>query len=298
MRRAQDQFHRLITASVTTILIFVLLLPCGCSEDKDDDNPITPGGSDPIPMVLIPAGTFRMGNVTDHPRGLPGEKPVHDVTISHAFLMSETEITQAQYQAVMGDNPSEHIGDDLPVEYLTWYEAADFCNRLSVQEGLDTCYSGIGLGATAVCDFSASGYRLPTEAEWEYACRGGTETDLQTGDLTNPDCTPVDPEMDRAGWYCGNATDSARAVGQKQANGYGLYDMHGNVWEMCWDWYDSNYYSASPASDPRGPAETGNRVIRSGTYFHYAVFCRSSFRHSFIPHKRTKGLGFRIVRTQ
>ncbi len=280
------------------LVVLALLLSAGCTEDKEDDNPVVPSGNDPFSMVLIPAGTFAMGNVTDHPRGLPGEKPAHDVTISQAFLMSATEVTQAQYVAVMGENPSEYIGDDLPVEYLTWYEAADFCNRLSLQEGRDTCYTNLGLSKTAVCDFSANGYRLPTEAEWEYACRGGTDTDFHTGNMTNPDCTPVDAEMDLAGWYCGNANDSPRAVAQKQANAYGLYDMHGNVWEMCWDAYDGSYYSSSPNTDPRGPTETGSRVIRSGAFFHYAVFCRSSFRHSFIPHKRTKGLGFRVVRRQ
>jgi len=285
MRLFQSYFMQTMRFSLITAMACALIMTSGCTEDENnDDNPITPSGNDPIPMVLVPAGTFNMGNITDHPRGIPSEKPVHEVTISQAFLMSKTEVTQAQYIAVMGDNPSKFIGDDLPVEYLTWYEAANFCNRLSLQEGLDTCYTGVGLMTTAVCDFSANGYRLPTEAEWEYACRGGTETDLFTGDVTNPDCTPVDPKMDPAGWYCGNANDSSRVVALKSPNSYGLYDMHGNVAEMCWDWRDNAYYSSSPVVDPQGPSDTGLRVIRGGNWFQYVIFCRSSLRHGVIPH--------------
>ena len=286
------------SASVGFVGICAVLMLATCS-DNEDDSPVTPSGNgydyDTTMMALIPAGTFRMGNITNNSYGDSDEKPVHEVTITQPFWMSRTEVTQAQYEAVMGTNPSKFKGADLPVERVSWYEAVEFCNALSQQEGLDTCYSGSG--SNTVCDFTANGYRLPTEAEWEYACRGGEETDFYTGNMTNSSCNPLDPALDRAGWYCGNADDSTRTVGQKEPNGFGLYDMHGNVNEWCWDWFDSDFYAASPAEDPRGPGSGTRRVLRGGSWVFFARFCRSAGRYTKDPDNRNFNFGFRFVRT-
>ena len=246
-------------------------------------------------MLLIPAGSYRRGNITDHPTGDVGEKPVREVTITRPFLMGRTPVTQQQYERVTGDNPSGFRGPDLPVEQVTWYEAVEFCNELSRQEGLQPCYSGSG--ETIVCDFTANGYRLPTEAEWEYACRAGTETDFYTGNLTHPASSPLDPALDRAGWYAGNIGRTTHAVGAKEPNAFGLYDMHGNVWEWCWDWSDGDYYTTGPAEDPRGPQTGHMRILRGGSWYHPARQCRSAYRTRGRPDTRVNTSGFRIVRS-
>ncbi len=244
-------------------------------------------------MVLIPAGTFRMGNITNHPDGWAEEKPVHEVTITRPFLIGPTEVTQEQYEAVMGSNPSNFKGADLPVERVSWYEAVEFCNELSRQEGRDLCYSGGG--TSILCDFTANGYRLPTEAEWEYACRAGTETDFHTGNMTSP--WGFDPALDRAGWFNQNSGLTTHPVGGREPNAFGLYDTHGNVWEWCWDWYGDGYYAASPADDPRGPASGTSRVRRGGSYNYFARYFRSAARLDGSPGGRSNTRGFRFVRT-
>jgi formylglycine-generating enzyme required for sulfatase activity len=246
-------------------------------------------------MLLIPAGTFRMGNITDHPDGLEHEQPVHEVTITRPFLMAPIPVTQAQYEAVMAGNPSHFKGPDLPVEQVSWYEAVEFCNELSRREGLEPCYSGSG--EDILCDFTANGYRLPTEAEWEYACRAGAETDYHTGNMTHSGDSPLDPALDRVGWYRGNSGESTHPVGEKESNAIGLYDMHGNVWEWCWDWHGGNYYASSPVEDPRGPALGSARVLRGGSWRSLARYCRSASRGGSGPDSRYYGHGFRIVRS-
>jgi formylglycine-generating enzyme required for sulfatase activity len=282
-----------VITKIAVILLTAIIVFAGCRKD-DDGNPLTPNGA--RNMVLIPARTFRMGNLTNNPIGDPDEKPAHTVTITQLFHMNRTEVTQAQWKTVMGSNPSYFKGDSLPVERVSWYDAVEYCNRLSKSEGLDTCYRGSGRSTT--CDFTANGYRLPTEAEWEYACRGWTETDFYTGNITNSGCTPLDPALNRAGWYCGNENTKTRNVGLKEPNAFGLFDMHGNVWEWCWDWYSDSYFTANPAIDPRGPARGSYRVLRGGSWFDYAGICRSSSRYSFIdPDLRFNYIGFRIVKT-
>jgi formylglycine-generating enzyme len=279
-----------------TFAILLIIVAVGCS-DKNDKLPVAPNGNtyDPQIMVLIPAGTFRMGNITEHPEGWVFESPVHEVTITRPFLMARTEVTQEQYEAVMGSNPSNFKGPDLPVERVSWYEAVEYCNELSRQDGLDPCYSGSG--ASIVCDFTANGFRLPTEAEWEYACRAGTETDFHTGNMTHSGSSPIDPALDRAGWYGGNCGSTTHPVGEKEPNAFGLYDMHGNVYEWCWDWYSGNYYASSPAEDPRGPASGSDRVVRGGSWGFSAGGCRSAGRGSDLPVFRNYNFGFRLVRT-
>jgi len=292
-------------AGVTVVALCAILVITGCTK-KDDNGPVAPNGNgyDQNKMALIPAGTFRMGDIIG--TGYDNEEPVHEVTITRSFLMARTEVTQEQYEAVMGSNPSYYNGPDLPVERVNWYDAVEFCNELSRQEGLDPCYSGSD--SSIACDFTANGYRLPTEAEWEYACRAGTETDFYTGNMTHSDSSPLDPALDRAGWYGGNSGRTTHPVGEKEANAFGLYDMHGNVYEWCWDWYGSGYYATSPAEDPRGPATgpaTGpasgrgsTRVLRGGACYFDARSCRSARRFHDYPDVRFNYLrGFRLVRT-
>jgi sulfatase modifying factor 1 len=245
-----------------------------------------------IEMVPIPAGTFQMGNTGAY-SGFLGEKPVRSVTISRDFLMSAYEITQKQYEEVMGTNPSYFKGENLPVETVSWYDAVEYCNKLSEMEGLEKCYSGSGV--SIVCDWNANGYRLPTEAEWEYAAKSGTTTDFYNGDLTNAGgCTPINANLDNIGWYCGNANDKTQEVGKKVPNAFGLYDMSGNVLEWCWDWFAS--YTSSSETDPKGPTTGSDRVIRGGSWSDSAYRCRSADRLADKAFRRYFNIGFRVVR--
>ncbi len=249
-----------------------------------------PGG-----MVLIPAGSFRMGNITNNSSGGDDEKPVHKVTITRPFLMGKTEVTQAQWKAIMRSNPSDFKGDKLPVENIGWEDAVAFCNKLSKEEKLNACYSGSG--AKTRCDFRANGYRLPTEAEWEYACRAGTKTDFHTGNMTSE--TGNDPALNIAGWYDGNSGGKTHKTGLKKPNAFGLYDMHGNVYEWCWDWYDASYYKSGAITDPKGPSTGTLRVLRGGSWGGSStIYCRSAYRHHLTdPNYRSYSRGFRYVRT-
>ena len=244
-------------------------------------------------MVLIPAGTFLMGNTGSY-SGSDAyyEKPIHSVTISRDYLLGKYEVTQKQFVDVIGTNPSYFKGDSLPVETLWWYEAVDFCNKLSEKEGLQSCYSGTS--DAIVCDWNANGYRLPTEAEWEYACKAGTTTDFYNGSLTNANCSPLDTNLDKIGWYCGNEHSKTRNVGQKEPNYFGLYDMSGNVWEWCWDWYGD--YTNIAVTDPRGASSGTSRVLRGGSIGNNARECRSSTRGIAFPDDRLPYYGFRICR--
>lgn len=245
-----------------------------------------------IEKVLIPAGTFQMGSTGAY-LGSSDEFPVHTVTISRAFYMSKYEVTQKQYQAVMGNNPSYFAGETLPVERVTWYNAVAFCNVLSQLEGKTPCYTVNGTNVT--CNWDANGYRLPTEAEWEYAAKAGTTTDFYNGSLTNPSCTPIDANLDNIAWYCGNSNETTHPVGQKQPNAFGLYDMTGNVWEWCWDWW-SNSYSSTTVIDPTGASTGSYRVYRGGSWYGNADQCRSTYREYRTPSFNYDYIGFRIVR--
>jgi formylglycine-generating enzyme required for sulfatase activity len=267
------------------LFFFICLLLPGCSEDEKHVASIG------IDMALVPAGAFQMG-VNTSPGGQE-EKPVHTVTLTRPFLLGCSEVTQAQWKAVMGTEPSWFRGDSLPVEQVSWFDAVAFCNRLSRLEGFQACYAGSD--STITCDFSKNGYRLPTEAEWEYACRSGTTTDFSTGNMTNPVGCLLDSALDRVGWYCGNADGETQKLRRKQPNAFGLYDMHGNVWEWCWDWYGA--YEATPAADPRGPATGTTRVLRGGDFHYYAWGCRSNLRDHGSADTGIFYLGFRVART-
>jgi len=231
-------------------------------------------------MVRIPGGSFLLGSE----KGYDDEKPVNTVTVS-AFEMSAMEITQGQYRGVTDTNPSYFkLDDNSPVERVNWKDAVTFCNRLSERVGLEPCYNL----ATGACDFSKSGFRLPTEAEWEYACRAESGLDYNLGD--------GESALDRAGWYQRNSQEKTHPAGQKTANTWGLYDMHGNVWEWCNDWYDKGAYQANPGKDPAGPHAGKEKILRGGGWLDTPKDSRSAKRRSYDPEKNYSDIGFRIVR--
>jgi len=264
-----------------------ICLMCGCapSEERATGLPIvkTKTGSD---MVLIPAGEFAMGSA----RGKPDEAPVHKVKID-SFLMDRTEVTQQQFGRLMRNNPSpSHFqGTNRPVEQVGWGEAARYCNLRSQEEGLEPCYDE----TTAKCNFAATGYRLPTEAEWEYACRAGATGDYGCGD---------DPrQLPQHGWFAENAGKTTQPVARKKPNAWGLFDMQGNVAEWCNDIYDPLYYPKSPAANPRGPDDGERYVLRGGAWNVNADGCRASARRSESPGFQDAcfardAIGFRCVR--
>jgi formylglycine-generating enzyme required for sulfatase activity len=246
-------------------------------------------------LVLISAGEFTMGSPDSDPDAVAFQKPQHRVRITRPFCLGATEVTQGQYQAVTGANPSHFKGsEDLPVETVSWLDAIDYCNALSRKEGLTPFYRVQG-ETVEVPDWNGTGYRLPTEAEWEYACRAGSTTRYSFGD-------------DAAGlgafaWYSGNSRTLnvrlSQPVGQKRPNAWGLYDMHGNVEEWCWDGYEADYYSKKPpAADPLGPSQAASRVNRGGCWRLSPQRCRSAFRVGHAPGNRSALLGFRVARVQ
>jgi formylglycine-generating enzyme required for sulfatase activity len=213
---------------------------------------------------LIPAGTFQMGSNS----GVSSETPVHTVTISRAFYLQRTEVTQAQWSAVMGTNVSypASCGDTCPVDLLHWNDIQTFLQRLNASTQ----------GVT---------YRLPAEAEWEYAARAGTTADTYGA-------------LDAIAWYDSNSAGKMHPVAGKQANAWGLYDMIGNVWEWVSDWYDSSYYAVSPTLDPPGPTSGATRVLRGGAWNRSASVARAASRNSNYPAQNQLNYGFRLVRTQ
>ena len=221
-------------------------------------------------LVPIPAGEFQMGSPESETYRLSVETQ-HRVRITKPFYLSAYEVTQEQYEQVMGNNPSlVDKGANKPVDSVFWHDAVAFCRKLSEHEGEE--------------------YRLPTEAEWEYACRAGTSTAYSFGDNES--------QLGQYAWYAENSADTTHAVGQKLPNAWGLYDMHGNVWEWCQDWIGP--YSnerQKEVSDPVGPASGEFRVLRGGSFTHLPMSGRSAYRSSNLPDSRYVTNGFRLART-
>ena len=262
----------------------------------------------PIPenFVFVPGGTFTMGRTTGS--GNSDELPTHTVTLN-SFYIGKYEVTQSEYSQYMQPSYSwtsnYGLGDNYPAYYVSWYAILKYCNLRSMAEGLTPVYSISGstnpanwgsvptsnnsTWNAAICNWNATGYRLPTEAEWEYAARGRTN---------NPDYLySGSNDINAVAWYQGNnSPNGSKPVGTKAPNGISTYDMSGNVWEWCWDWYSSSYYSSSPSSNPTGPTSGSDRVRRGGSWSSNAYNCRAADRNHGYPNGSYYGIGFRICR--
>ncbi len=277
------------------VLLLVAVVGCGNSDTSPDEQAVKPEADtvestnaatvepqdssqdqtqagDPIvnsigmSFVSIPAGTFTMGEGS----------AAHQVTLTKAFEIGVYEVTQEQYEQVMGTNPSNFKGPQNPVETVSWDDAVAFCRKLSE------------MPAEKKAGYV---YRLPTEAEWEYACRAGTTTVYSFGDSES--------DLGYYAWYddhFGNPTaGTTHPVGGKKPNAWGLYDMHGNIYEWCQDWYGD--YPSGPVTDPTGAASGSYRVYRGGSWYHFSDFCRSANRYRYAPVNRINIIGFRVLRS-
>jgi formylglycine-generating enzyme required for sulfatase activity len=226
-------------------------------------------------FVYIAPGMFMMGSPSGEP-GRDDDERQHRVTLTKGFHLQTTEVTQGQWKAVMGGNPSffRNCGDDCPVERVSFEDVQKFIRRLNQMEGMNK-------------------YRLPTEAEWEYASRAGTETAFTNGPIRELDCG-YDANLDAMGWYCGNSDKKTHPVGRKKANRWGLYDMHGNVWEWCQD--RKGKYPSKHVIDPKSLSQSQYRVSRGGSFGGSAGSCRSANRNGESPGNQIRTLGFRLAR--
>ena len=255
----------------------------------------TPTSASLVEMVSVPGGTFQMGDTRDESNFT--EKPVHTVTVS-GFKMGRYEITQNQYRTVIGTNPSNFTNcDDCPVERVSWLEAVAFCNALSDREGRQKVYTING--TTVSSNLSANGYRLPTEAEWEYAAGGGSSNSTRFGngkDIANPIEMNFDARTASPYSVVGEFRAKTIKVGSFTPNALGLYDMSGNVWEWCSDWYGA--YSSGIQTNPTGPATGSYRVMRGGSWGLLPAYSRVAHRDNLTPSDRGPGVGFRVVSLQ
>jgi formylglycine-generating enzyme required for sulfatase activity len=247
-------------AVVVGVVVWVVMQAQSQGLAKEISNSIG------MQFVPIPAGEFMMGsNDGDH-----DERPVHRVRLTKPFYLGKYEVTQEEWERVMGNNPSWITGDPRrPVEYVSWDDVQEFIKRLNARE-------------------RGARYRLPTEAEWEYAARARSITDYSFGDAAR--------QLGAYAWYLDNVSSTTHPVGQKRSNAWGLHDMHGNVWEWVQDWASYEYYTQSPPENPFGPQSGSSRVNRGGSWSDDAGNCRSAYRRSDAPGDRIPTLGFRLLR--
>ena len=227
------------------------------------------GGGLKLEVVLIPAGEFLMGSPDPDKDAQTQEKPQHRVRITKPFYLGKYPVTQEQWEAVMGGNPSHFKGPMSPVEMVSWDDCQKFLNKLSAKSGNHR-----------------RKFRLPTEAQWEYACRAGSATCYYFGD--------GESALGEYAWHNANSDSRTHPVGEKKPNAWGLYDMHGNVWQWCEDWFDDNFYKGTPVDDPAGPSAGSDRVSRGGSWSYTAKFCRSASRNGNGLDNCNNNLGFRV----
>jgi len=295
-------------------------------SDSIADSPDGPPGPDGLgadqkqpheaglPGAIL-KGTFFMGSPASEPCRYPSEDR-HQVTLTHDIEVQATEVTQGQFAVLMGYNPSHFgpsgsgadCGSDCPVETVNWYEAAAYCNALSQQAGKTPCYDCIGTGKNVTCTaayggqqiYACPGYRLPTEAEWEYAYRAKTTTAFYSGandSSTCTTCTQKEANADVIAWNCANSGETPHPVGLKQPNAWGLHDLAGNVWEWCHDWHTGSSLGTSPVTDPWGAATGTHHLVRGGSWKYPPSLMRAALRNKDEPHYRDYNLGFRCART-
>ena len=271
---------------IVFVVMFLTVLAASSAKAEISNDPNAPPPVRPIPgkiwvipdiamkCVYVEAGTFQMGSADSGPND---EKPVHKVNVSSGFWMGACEVTQAQWRALMKTDPSKYEGDELPVEMVSWHDVVEFCQKLTDRE------------RKAGRLPEGHVYRLPTEAEWEYAARGGTHS--RGFKYSGSD----DPN--EVAWHWPGSFDETHDVGTKRPNELGLYDMAGNVWEWCLDWYAPDYYSRSPKTDPvnRDYGEKKYRISRGGSWGLYPTHCRTANRGGGTPTGRFYSYGFRVV---
>ena len=238
--------------------------------NASEDKPATTFNSIGIEFVTLLSGSFRMGGNKNLEQAEDHENPIHAVRFEEPILMGTHAVTQAQWSAVMDGNPSGFKGDNRPVETVSWNDAQAFIAALNIRE-------------------NSEGYRLPFEAEWEYAARAGSESAYAFGSETN--------ELKQYAWYQKNAGNETHPVGELPPNAWGLYDMYGNVHEWCQDWFDREYYSRSPSHAPQGPAQGLARSLRGGDWGSEAWYCRSASRSLSSPDRRSNRVGIRLVKS-
>ena len=267
-----DKAMRKFIIPIQFIVVMLSLAFSGYAEEPKERIKNSLG----MEFVLIQPGKFLMGSPKDEPGRYTGERP-HRVNLTKPFYLQTTEVTQGQWQALMGKNPSSHkgCGDSCPVEQVSWEDAQRFIQKLNQKEGTDK-------------------YRLPTEAEWEYACRAGSTTAFPNGGITTLQCG-VDEKLNAIAWYCGNSQNLIHPVAGKRPNEWGLYDMLGNVQEWCQDWFGG--YPDDEVVNPKGPKKGSYRVMRGGVWYSPARDARCASRFGSPPHYRFQHIGFRLGMT-
>jgi formylglycine-generating enzyme required for sulfatase activity len=261
------------------LLLFLVIFSYGFTTDKQNVSK----NLVPVDLIFVEGGSFAMGCSDPSIKGDDDELDLRDVTV-YGFYISTTEITQGLWEDIVGFNVSTVKEPSLPVNNISWFDAIKFCNNLSLKQKLSPCYTIRGQKVS--CNFKANGYRLPTEAEWEFAARGGN---LSKGTLFSGSNDPF-----AVGWYKENSNGKMKPGKQKSPNELGIFDMSGNLWEWCWDYYGG--YAGEEIFDPKGPEKGNDRVLRGGSWYYESNVARNSNRFYTSPNSRSATFGLRIVK--